>query len=106
MLKNYEDYLIIKSEEINDDIALLVGASSPDDDYPYVCLMHYKKNSGSDSVDDIRCHRFYAEALADLYSRCASDYPIEFERKALRDAFEQGQKTSREYLRQKTGLQQ
>lgn len=93
MIKNYGKYLIIKSEEI-DNTAFLIGVCPSDDDYPYICLTHYTEYSDSDSADNTQCHRFYAEALVDLYQRCANHYPKEFERMALRDAYIQGYKSN------------
>lgn len=79
-------HLIAKYEEIGDGVAFVVCFVPRAEEHPYMCMKYYPEFEGSDAVDDVSTHEFYAEALADLYTRFADQYPERFERRVYRDA--------------------
>lgn len=79
-------HLIVKYEEIGDGMVFVVCFAPRTEEPPYSCMKYYPEFEGSDAIDDVSVHDFYAEALADLYARIADQYPERFERRVCRDA--------------------
>ena len=79
-------HLIVKYEEIGCGVAFVVCFAPWAEEHPYMCMKYYPEFEGSDAIDDVSVHKFYAEALANLYARFADQYPERFERRVYRDA--------------------